>query len=92
MGSNILDDPDPEGIPKERDRVTGEAGDLGVWDDELGTAPLEVWDGIRAVFAYFGHAHLGDQFEAGDQMAVVFTDRALICTVDEVETGDEDGA
>lgn len=81
---------DSEGIPKERDRATGEAGDLGVWDDDLGTAPLEVWDGTRAVFSYVTHSFLGEQFEAGDDIAVVFRDRTLLCTVDEVVTGEGD--
>lgn len=76
--------PSDEGIPKERDRVTGESGDLGAWPDDIDQAPLEVWDGTPAVFSYMTHSFLGEHFNDGDEIAIVFRDRTLVCTVNEV--------
>lgn len=81
---------DTTGIPRERDRATGEAGDLGVWEDDPALRPAEVWDSMQAVFTHPTHSRLGEHFATGDDIVVVFHDRALVCTVTAVEGGEDD--
>ena len=88
MSENGVDD--PKEIPKERDRKTGEDGDLGVWPENVEIAPAQVWDGDKAVFAYATHAHLGEYIERGEKLAVIFNDRAVVCEVKEIDMGESD--
>lgn len=88
----MTDQIDPDDIPAERDRATGETGELGVWPEKIESAPapLDVWDGRKAVLAHATQAHLGEHIEAGEDIALVFSDRALLCSVDEVVTADSE--
>ena len=58
-----------------------------VWDDpEL--RPPPTWRGNKAVYSHVTHSILGSHFSVGDNIVVMFKDRALVCSVDEVVTDD----
>lgn len=76
-------------IPKEQDHATGESGDLGVWDGEPEMAPVPTWEGRKAIYSYPTHSMLGEHFEVGDEMVVMFRDCAVVTEITDVIT-DED--
>lgn len=77
-------------VPKEQDRATGDSGDLGVWPDDVGLNPAPVWDGLPAVFAYVTHVHLLERLDEGDEFVLIGSDRAISCTIDDIDVEEED--
>lgn len=68
---------------------TGHEDGEEVWDDpEL--RPPPTWNGTKAVYAHVTHSILGEHFDEGEDIVVMFRDRALVCSVDEVVTDDDE--
>ena len=44
------------------------------------------WRGRKAVLSHVTYSRSGEQFEEGDEIGVLFHDRGLVCTVEEVVT------
>ena len=44
------------------------------------------WNGKKAVYSHVTHSVLGDHFEEGDELVVMFNDRAVVTRVEEVVT------
>jgi hypothetical protein len=87
----------PEAGEDSRDEDWFEARDRGrdAWgcEPDLEPAPVMEYDGedIPAVYTYPTHAAaLGEFISEGDQLAVAFQDRAIVVTVDDIETEDEE--
>jgi hypothetical protein len=49
------------------------------------------WRGRKAVLAHVTYSQTGDQYEEGDEIGVLFHDRGLVCTVEEIVTEEQSG-